>query len=211
MTVEEKYYENLAKNILEKFKKRRFDAYYCASKEKALEKAMELIEENSVVSFGGSQTIKDIGLIDKVKAGNFTVLDRADAANPQEKEEITMKAMTCDYYFMSSNAFTVDGELVNIDGYGNRVAALAYGPKNIIVVLGMNKLTQDRDNAIWRTQNVASPQNTVRLERRTPCAITGLCGDCYGDISICSQILITRRSTIQGRIKVILVGESLGY
>lgn len=211
MSVKRDYYANLSKTLLEKFKKRRFEAYYCQTKDDALKKALEIIPKNSVVSFGGTMTIKEIGLADALRQGEYKLIDREEAKNAEEKALITRQAMDCDYYLMSTNAFTAEGELVNIDGNGNRVAALCYGPKNIIVIAGMNKLAEDRINGIWRVQNVASPQNTVRLERKTPCAITGECGDCYGDSSICSQIVITRRSHEKGRIKVILVGEELGY
>jgi len=211
MSVKRDYYANLSKTLLEKFKKRRFEAYYCETKDDALKKALEIIPKDSVVSFGGTMTVKEIGLADALRKGEYKLIDREEAKNAEEKAFITRQAMDCDYYLMSTNAFTAEGELVNIDGNGNRVAALCYGPKNIIVIAGMNKLAEDRENGIWRVQNVASPQNTVRLEKKTPCAITGECGDCYGDSSICSQILITRRSHEKGRIKVILVGEELGY
>ncbi|MBF7096975.1 lactate utilization protein [Alkalibacter mobilis] len=211
MTVRENYYSNLSKTLVENFKKRRFEAYYCPTKEDALKKAMDLIPEKSLVAFGGSMTIKELGLIDSLEKGDYKVINREMARNPEEKDELTRKGMNADYYLMSSNAFTAQGELVNIDGLGNRVGALCYGPRNVVVIMGMNKLSQNRENGIWRTQNVASPQNTIRLERKTPCAITGVCGDCLGDGSICSQIVITRRSSVQGRIKIILVGEDLGY
>lgn len=211
MTIRKDYYANLAKTLVERFEKRRFEAYYCPTKEEALKKAMELIPEEAVVSFGGSMTVKECGLPEAIKEAGIEIVERDSAVTAEEKERLTRLSMDADVYFMSSNAFTVDGELVNIDGFGNRVAALCYGPKSVVVLMGMNKLTENRENGIWRTQNVASPMNTVRLERKTPCAITGTCGDCYGDGSICSQILITRRSGIAGRIKVILIGEEIGY
>lgn len=211
MTIRKEYYGNLAKTLLDRFEKRRFEAYYCATKEEAREKALELIPENAVVSFGGSMTVKECGLPEALQEAGIEMIERDSATNQEEKENLTRLSMDADVYFMSANAFTRDGELVNIDGFGNRVAALCYGPKSVVVLLGMNKLAENRENGIWRTQNVASPMNTVRLERKTPCAITGECGDCYGDGSICSQILITRRSGIPGRIKVILIGEETGY
>lgn len=112
---------------------------------------------------------------------------------------------------MSTNAITMDGELVNIDGSGNRVAALIFGPEEVIIVAGMNKVTADVPGAYKRVKNIASPPNCVRLNKNTPCAMTGQCGSCLGDDCICSQTVITRRSGIPGRIKVILVGEELGY
>lgn len=203
--------ENMAKSLLEKFQMRRFEAYYCPDKETALKKALELIPEGTVVSHGGSETIKEIGLLDAIIQGNYHYINRKQGNTEEELKESMIKSTFCDYYLMSSNAITKKGELVNIDGYGNRVAALSFGPKNVIVVVGMNKLCEDVENAIWRTQNNASPKNALRLEKKTPCSITGFCGDCYGDSSLCSTITITRRSPQVGRIKVILVGEELGY
>jgi len=120
------------------------------------------------------------------------------------------EALSCDYYFMSSNAITADGELVNIDGNGNRVAALIYGPENVVIIAGMNKIVKNVEEGISRTRNVASPQNCVRLNKNTPCAVNGVCGNCLSD-TICDQIVITRASRIPQRIKVILVGEELGF
>ena len=120
------------------------------------------------------------------------------------------EALSCDYYFMSSNAITVDGELVNIDGNGNRVAALIYGPENVIILAGMNKIVKTIEEGISRTRNVASPQNCIRLGKDTPCKTNGVCGNCLKD-TICDQIVITRASRVPKRIKVILVGEELGF
>ena len=112
---------------------------------------------------------------------------------------------------MSTNAITTDGQLVNIDGTGNRVAALIWGPKQVIVLAGMNKVCPTLEDAYRRVKNIASPPNCIRLNRKTPCAATGICGDCLSPDCICSQTVLTRRSGIPGRIKVILIGEQLGY
>ncbi|MFZ7120243.1 MAG: lactate utilization protein [Eubacteriaceae bacterium] len=205
------YYENVANNLLEKFKKRRFEAFYCPTKEDALKKVLEIIPIKSVVSYGGSESIKEAGILDSILEGDYTVIDRHAGDTDEEERQSLIKSTFCDYYLMSSNAITKNGELVNIDGFGNRVAALTFGPHNVILVVSMNKLCEDVENAIWRVQNNASPKNANRLNRKTPCAITGSCGDCYGDASLCSSIVITRRSTKPGRIKIILVAEDLGY
>ncbi|MPW26878.1 lactate utilization protein [Alkalibaculum sp. M08DMB] len=201
----------MSKALIQQFEKRRFEAYYCPDKNSALKKALELIPEGTVVSHGGSESINEIGLLDAIVEGNYEYVDRKFGNTEKELKESMKKSTFCDYYLMSSNAITKKGELVNIDGYGNRVAALSFGPENVIVVVGMNKLCEDVDNAIWRTQNIASPKNTLRLNKNTPCSTTGYCGDCYGNESICSAIVITRRSWSIGRIKIILVGEELGY
>ena len=202
-----------AQTIIKGLEKRNMEGVFCETKEDALAKALSYIEEGSSVTWGGSMSISEIGLMDAVKNGNYEVIDRSIAKNYDEQREIFAKAVLADYYLMSSNAITLDGELINIDGTGNRVACLSYGPKNIIMIVGMNKVVNDVEDGIKRVRNFASPPNTLRLGLKTPCSMTGRCGDCYGDTCICSQIVVTRRQSagMRGRIKVILVGESLGY
>ena len=134
------------------------------------------------------------------------VIEQADIV-PKTYGEICCS----DFFLMSTNAITENGELVNIDGASNRLACLLHGPKNVFVIVGMNKLTSDVPAAIGRIRNVACPANTLRLNRNTPCALTGKCGNCFSQDSICSQIVVTRRSSQPKRIKVILVAEHLGY
>lgn len=202
-----------AKTIIKGLEKRNMEGVFCETKEDALSKALSYIEEGSSVTWGGSMSIEEIGLMDAVKNGNYKVIDRSVAKNYEEQREIFSKAVLADYYLMSSNAITLDGELINIDGTGNRVACLTYGPKNVIMIVGMNKVVNDVEDGIKRVRNFASPPNTLRLGLKTPCSMTGRCGDCYGDTCICSQIVVTRRQSaaMRGRIKIILVGESLGY
>lgn len=202
-----------AKTIIKGLEKRNMEGVFCETKEDALSKALSYIEEGSSVTWGGSMSIEEIGLMDAVKNGSYKVIDRSVAKNYEEQREIFSKAVLADYYLMSSNAITLDGELINIDGTGNRVACLTYGPKNVIMIVGMNKVVNDVEDGIKRVRNFASPPNTLRLGLKTPCSMTGRCGDCYGDTCICSQIVVTRRQSaaMRGRIKVILVGESLGY
>ena len=141
------------------------------------------------------------------------MLDRDLCATPEEKAEMMHQAFNCDYFLASCNAISEDGILVNIDGNANRVAAYAFGPKNVLLIVGMNKVVNDVEDGIKRVRNFASPPNTLRLGLKTPCSMTGRCGDCYGDTCICSQIVVTRRQSamMKDRVKVILVGESLGY
>lgn len=202
-----------AKTIIKGLEKRNMEGVFCETKEDALSKALSYIEEGSSVTWGGSMSIEEIGLMDAVKNGNYKVIDRSVAKNYEKQREIFSKAVLADYYLMSSNAITLDGELINIDGTGNRVACLTYGPKNVIMIVGMNKVVNDVEDGIKRVRNFASPPNTLRLGLKTPCSMTGRCGDCYGDTCICSQIVVTRRQSamMKDRVKVILVGESLGY
>ena len=202
-----------AQTIIKGLEKRNMEGVFCETKEDALAKALSYIEEGSSVTWGGSMSISEIGLMDAVKNGNYEIIDRSVAKNYDEQREIFSKAVLADYYLMSSNAITLDGELINIDGTGNRVACLTYGPKNVIMIVGMNKVVNDVEDGIKRVRNFASPPNTLRLGLKTPCSMTGRCGDCYGDTCICSQIVVTRRQSaaMRGRIKIILVGESVGY
>lgn len=212
MTPKETFYKNQAKTIIENLKKRQMEGYYCPTRADAVQKAMELVAKDSSVTFGGSMTLSEAGIMDALhNRDDITFYDRSKAATPEKVQKIYREAFFCDYYFMSTNAITLDGELVNIDGNGNRVAALVFGPANVIIVCGMNKISTDIDEAIARVRNIAAPPNCNRLDRKTPCAVTGKCGDCLSPDCICNHTVITRRSGTPGRIKVLFVGEELGY
>lgn len=212
MTPKQQYYENTAKTILKTFEKRGFEGCYCPTNEEAVQKAMSYVAPGMSVSFGGSMTLEECGVMDALKSrDDITLLDRSKAKSPEEIQEIYHKALSCDCYFMSTNALTMDGELVNTDGTGNRVAALIYGPAKVIIIAGMNKVSANLKEAYSRVKTKASSPNSLRLNRNTPCAVTGKCCDCFGEDCICSQTVITRRSADKNRIKIILVGEELGY
>lgn len=211
MNAKKDYYKIKAKNLIKNFAKRNIDGYFVENSEAAGQKVLELIEDNSLVSWGGSKTLQQIGIFDKLKTANYRLLDRAAAKDSEEKEEIYHQALSADYYLMSSNAITQSGKLVNVDGNGNRLAALVYGPKNVIIVAGMNKITVDEESAIKRVRNQAAPVNAIRLSQKTPCVKTGCCHSCQMEDTICCQTVITRYSRAKGRIKVILVGEELGF
>lgn len=210
-TPKQQYYENLADSLIDKFNLRGIEGYYCETKEEALLTAKRFLTPGCSVSWGGSQTLEEIGLIADLKNSDYTVFDRSTAKTQEERDAIYAEVSHCDYYFMSSNAITLDGQLVNIDGMGNRVASLIAGPKNVVIVAGMNKVTKDVNTAIDRVHNEAAPPNALRLGLNTPCAKFGRCVDCLDDSCICCQTVITRKSRIPSRIKVILVGETLGY
>lgn len=211
MLPKQQAYENLADSIIDKFNTRGIEGYYCNTKEEALGIAKRFLTPGCSVSWGGSETLKEIGLIDGLEASDYVIYDRKSAKNEEEARELYGKIVTVDYFFMSSNAITLDGQLVNIDGAGNRVACLIHGPANVIIVAGMNKIATDVESAIARVRNMAAPANTVRLNKNTPCSTLGRCANCLSDDCICDQIVITRKSIKPNRIKVILVGEELGY
>lgn len=211
MTPKKTYYEILSKTIMSNMEKRQMEAYYCEDSQAAVAKVLELIPEGSSISWGGTMTMNEAGIMDALKAGNYELIDRSTAKTPQEQKELFAKTVCSDYFFMGSNAVTMDGELVNIDGNGNRVACLCCGPENVIVLAGMNKVAANVEEAYSRVRNVAAPINALRLEKETPCASKGKCYDCQSPGCICSQIVVTRRSQKPGRIKVILIGEDLGF
>ena len=197
--------------LCEKLQSRGFAAYYCANGEEALQKALELIPAGSVVSWGGCHSAEENGLLEAVRLGQYQVLDRNTAKTPEERVAIMKQALTCDVFLTGTNAITEDGELVNVDGNGNRVAAMTYGPDSVIVIAGMNKLTKTVMDAANRARTVAAPINAQRFDLQTPCKVDGMCHDCNVPDSICTYVVRTRRCKPAGRIKVILVGEELGY
>jgi hypothetical protein len=205
--------KTLGLHMMKQLEKRNMDAYYCDTKEDALAQAISLLQPGKSVSWGGSASLEEIGLIDHLKAhtDDFIVYDRDYARNNDEKKKIYQKAATCDYYFMSSNAITKDGILVNMDGNGNRVAALCNGPEHVVLVIGMNKVCNSVDEAIDRIHLIAGPANAMRLNLQTACSLAGDCKNCLGKDCICSQLVITRYNSHPGRLKIILVGEDLGF
>jgi L-lactate utilization protein LutB len=211
MTPKQINYENLADSLIEKFNKRGIEGYYCMNSEEALLMAKRFLTPGCSIAWGGSETLEEIGLLEELQASDYILYDRHAAKTPEEKSLMYSKIVTADYYYMSSNAITLDGQLVNIDGRGNRVACLIAGPRNVIIIAGMNKIVTDVNTGIERIRNMAAPPNTVRLGLKTPCAEIGKCANCLVDDCICCEIVITRKSQISGRIKVILVGEELGY
>ena len=205
------FYKRQAETIIDKMKMRHMDAYYCENTECAKEKLIELLGSTPKnVGYGGSMTIDDNGFKNAVTGAGHNLIVRENYKTADEIKGSKALLINADAFLMSSNAITLDGELVNIDGRGSRLAFLLYGPEEVYVIAGMNKVTADVKSAIERVRNIASPPNCIRLGKNTPCAITGKCGECYND-SICSQIVVTRTSIAPGRIKVILIGEELGY
>lgn len=197
--------------IVKAMKSRHFEAYYCDDKEKALQLALSLIPPDHTVSWGGSATIAKIGLIQQVKE-KYKVIDRDSAETKEQKDNLMRQALLADTYLTGANAISEDGQLVNVDGIGNRVAAMIYGPRNVIVVAGMNKVEKTVEDALVRARTIAAPINAQRFPGlETPCLITGSCGNCKSTDSICSYISIIRLCRPAGKIKVILVGDELGY
>lgn len=211
LTQKKMQYDKAGPKVAEALNKRFFEAYYCSDRESGLQKVLELIPQNHVVSWGGTSTADELGIKDALRQRGQAVIDRDTAKDAQERKEMLKKALTCDTFLMSSNAISSDGELVNIDGTGNRVAALCFGPDQVVVVAGMNKVAGDLDDAMGRARQVAAPINAQRFQLKTPCSVNGLCGNCKGADCICAQIVTTRVCKPAGRIKVVLIGEDLGF
>lgn len=209
-TPKELYYEKRGQVLVKNLQSRHFDAYYCKTKADALAKALELIPQGASVGWGGAMSCQQIGLMDAVRSGDYRAIDRDKAASMEERNQISRNCLDADVFLTGANALSLDGQMVNIDGSGNRVAAIIYGPKTVLVVAGMNKVADTLDEAIRRARTVAAPANQQRFLRNTPCTVTGICADCKSEDCICNQIVITRNCRPTGRIKFILVGEDLG-
>lgn len=216
--------EKIISSLMENLEKNNMKPFYCKTSAEAKELVMSLISEGATVTNGGSVTMKEIGVMDAVKERNdITYLDRnAEGLSPEEVKEIYKKAFFADVYLMSSNALTLNGELYNVDGNSNRVAALLYGPESVIVVCGKNKIVENLDEAINRVKTVAAPKNTVRLHTGSYCENAGecmslkkegafMCDGCSGTGRICCNYVVSAQQRHKDRIKVIIVDEVLGY
>ena len=209
-TPKEIYYEKRGQILVKNLRSRHFEAYYCADKEEALKKALELIPEGSTIGWGGAQSCQEIGLMAALRAGNYSPIDRDRCKTMEEREQAQREMLGADFFLTGANGLSLDGQMVNIDGTGNRLAAICYGPKKNLVVAGMNKVVDSLEDAVRRARTIAAPMNKQRFDNQTPCAVTGACGDCKVEGCICNQILVTRHCRPLGRIKFILVGEDLG-
>lgn len=207
----EKYFDKRAQILIKNLKSRHFDAYYCPDKASALEKALELIPEGATVGWGGTVSCQQIGLLDAVEHGPYTAIDRNKFETAEEKNAAMKQALLADVFLTSANAISMDGQMVNIDGNGNRAAAIIYGPESVIVVAGMNKVCDTVEDAVRRARTFAAPINKQRFPAETPCEFTGICGDCKHEGCICNHIVVTRHCRPVGRIKFIIVGEELGF
>ena len=211
MTTKELRNERLAQTIIKNLKRRHIEGFYCPTGADAVKKVSELIEDGSSVTWGGTMTVRDLGIPDALKSrGTLEVIDRDLAATTEEKLAMYLRAFSIDVYLTSANAISEDGVIVNIDGNGNRVAAITWGPKKVIFVIGLNKVAQTVEAALARARSTASPINAARFDINTPCQMDGVCHNCNSADSICNYVHFLRNSP-KGRHQVVLVGEDLGY
>ena len=207
----QKAFAKACDGIIANLKKRNMEGYFYEDSASCVRAILDLIPDGSSISWGGSASVQESGMMDALKNGSYELIDRSLAKTPEEQREIYGRTVMSEYYFMSTNAITYEGELVNIDGNGNRVACLIHGPRHVIIIAGMNKVATTLEGAFERARTMACPPNAVRLDKKTPCAATGKCGDCLSPDCFCNQIVVTRRSGHTGRIKVFLVAEDLGF
>ena len=211
MTPQEQRNERLAQTIIKNLQRRHIEGFYCPTGAEAVRKVSELIADGSSVTWGGTMTVRDLGIPDYLRSrGTLQVLDRDLVETPQEKLDMYLRAFSVDVYLSSANAISEDGVIVNIDGNGNRVAAITWGPRKVIFVIGLNKVAQTVEAALARARSTASPINAARFDIKTPCQMDGLCHNCNSPESICNYVHFLRNSP-RGRHTVVLVGEPLGY
>ena len=214
MQTVEKVMQNLESNNMK--------PYFCKTSKDAVELVRSLIEKGSTIAAGGSMTLKETGVEELLRSGDYNFIDRANAKTPEEMEAVYLSAFTADSYFMSTNALLESGVLYNVDGNSNRVAALMYGPKSVIILCGYNKIVKDIDEAVYRMKTVAAPLNTKRLSTGAYCENAGqcmslknenpaLCDGCKGAGRICCNYVVTAQQRKKDRIKVIIIGEELGF
>ena len=211
MKPQEERNERLAKAIIKNLHRRHIEGFYCPTGGDAVQKVSELIADGSSVTWGGTMTVRDLGIPAALKGrGTLEVLDRDLVETPEEKQAMYLRAFSVDVYLTSANAISEDGVIVNIDGNGNRVAAITWGPKKVIFVIGLNKVAQTVEAALSRARGTASPINAARFDINTPCQQDGVCHNCNSPESICNYVHFLRNSP-KDRHTVILVGEELGY
>lgn len=206
------YNETRLKTTMAALKRRNMTVVLAPDGATALKAIVEMIPPGSTVGLGGSLTVKQIGLLDILRSGKYTLYDQyAKGLSPEKSMQMRRKGLLTDYFITGTNAVTMDGRLVNLDGAGNRVAALTFGPQKVIVVVGRNKIVADVDQALERVWNRAAPLNAKRLNRKVPCTSTGRCEDCSSRERICNHLVITEGQTYEGRLTVVIVDEDLGF
>ena len=211
MTPTEKRNVLLAERIIKNLNRRNMEAFYCPTAEEAVKKVSDLIADGSSVTWGGTMTVRDMGIPEALRSrGTLEVFDRDLVDTAEEKQSMYLRAFSTDVYLTSANAISEDGVIVNIDGNGNRVAAITWGPKKVIFVIGLNKVTQTVEAALARARSTASPINAARFDINTPCQKDGVCHNCNSRQSICNYVHFLRNSP-KNRHTVVLVGEYLGY
>ena len=204
--------EKKIERVIDALNKNNMNGYIVNSKEELIDKIIEIVKEGSKVACGGSMTLFETGVIEHLRSGRYDFLDRyKEGLNGEEIKNIFRQSFFSDAYFASSNAITENGEIYNVDGNGNRVAAILYGPDKVIIVAGINKIVKDLDEAIKRNRAVSAPANAKRLNKATPCTRVGYCMDCKSPDRVCREYTVIKSQGNKERIHVIFLNEELGY
>lgn len=206
------YIEKQVERTIKNLNSRNMEGYYVNNREQLFQYLKEFIAEGSTVGVGDSMTLFETNIIDFLRDGSFNFLDKyEEKLTKDEKREIYIKNFSADTFICSTNAITESGELYNIDGNGSRVAPMIYGPKQVIIIAGINKIVKDLEEAEARVRQFAAPVDAKRLNKDTPCTKLGYCIDCNSPNRICNDFVVIKGQFIKGRIKVVIVGEALGY
>lgn len=197
---------------IEALKKNNMNGYYAKNRDEVIKLIEDIVAEGSKVAVGGSETLSELGVLEHLRSGRYDFLDRYKAGlTPEEVTNIFKQSFLADAYLSGCNAITENGELYNVDGNGNRVAAMLYGPDKVIVICGVNKIVKDVDEAIKRNREISAPMNAKRLNRKTPCAKVGYCMDCNSPERICNEYTLIKKQRSAERMHVIFLNENLGY
>lgn len=201
-----------AASIIKKLEQHGMEGHFCASRGEAVELVLSWMKAGDSVTWGGSETFKESGMKAALdNAGCYRMVDRTTASTPEEQREMWRDRTSADWFFMSANALTVNGELVNIDGNSDRLSLLLHGPAHVVVLVGMNKVVADVDAGFKRIRTVACPLNAARLHTNTPCELTGTRAECHAAGCMCCNMVVTRHARGAGRVRVVIIGEELGY
>lgn len=197
---------------IEALKKNNMNGYYAKNRDEVIKLIEDIVAEGAKVAVGGSETLSELGVLEHLRSGRYDFLDRYKAGlTPEEVTNIFKQSFLADAYLSGCNAITENGELYNVDGNGNRVAAMLYGPDKVIVICGVNKIVKDVDEAIKRNREISAPMNAKRLNRKTPCAKVGYCMDCNSPERICNEYTLIKKQRSAERMHVIFLNENLGY
>ncbi len=200
------------KQIKDSFFRHNIHTVFCDDKKDVHDYLSAHLKENSKIAVGGSVTLNELDIIKFLRQPQYLFIDRyLEGLTREDMHEKFREAFESDYFITSSNAITVDGCLYNIDGTGNRVAAMIYGPKEVIVIVGINKIFDSKEEALHHIKNVSAPKNALRLNKKTPCAVTGQCINCLSLDRICSSYVELSYQSSKNRITILIVNETLGY
>ena len=201
-----------AASIIKKLEQHDMEGHFCASRGEAVELVLSWMKAGDSVTWGGSETFKESGMKAALDSADcYRMLDRTTASTPEEQREMWRDRSSADWFFMSANALTLNGELVNIDGNSDRLSLLLHGPEHVVVLTGINKVVADVEAGFKRIRTVACPLNAERLHTQTPCELTGVCTECHSERCMCCNMVVTRHARGEGRIRVVIIGEELGY